>query len=208
MSDKCSMEPQANTTSDFTSDRRGQKTNRMQMWFFFSPPDLHPWSDIKQTCWNVNGTWRSVHRAGRASTLGDCAARRRDALGPPHFWEFFQSVQTIFPLCWVSWAWADGVSRRALLFLLLLIFALNWEIMLKLKGTCLLSYATCQMFQHILYIRHFMVTEELAELKPNEFGLQKCHLRLSMKSLNDWLNAFYEPKNTFIFGAYFWQMSE
>ncbi len=83
-----------------------------------------------------------------------------------------RSVRTIFPLCWVSWAWAEGVSRRALLFLLLIIFALNWEIMLKLKSTCLLLYATCQMFQHILYVGHFMVTEELVEPKLDGFGLQ------------------------------------
>lgn len=82
----------------------------------------------------------------------------------------FQTIQTTFPLCWASRAWVDGVSRRAVLFLLLLISALNWKMMSRLKGTCLVLYATCQRFQHVLYIRHFMATEELRE---HRFCLQR-----------------------------------
>ncbi len=133
VSDKYSMEPQANTTCNLMWKKRGQKTYRMHMWFP-SSPRLHPQSDIKQTCWNVNGTWLLVHRAGWASTVGYCTARQGDPSGTTALLGVFQTIQTTFPLCWVSWAWADGVSRRALLFLLLLIFALNWKMMSRLKA--------------------------------------------------------------------------
>lgn len=59
--------------------------------------------------------------------------------------------------------------------------------MLRLKGTCLLLYATCQLFQHILHIGHFMVTEELVEPGLHWGWLQKCCLGLCTKSLIDWI---------------------
>lgn len=116
-------------------------------------------------------TWLRIY-----STLLCCTAVGRSRTSAPL--GAFQTIRTTFLLCWVSWAWADGVSLRALLFLLLLIFALNWKMMSRLKGTCLLLYATCQMFQHVLYIGHFMVIEALGELVPMRFLLQKCCLGL------------------------------
>lgn len=124
-----SMEPQANITCDLEERVRRHATCRCD----FFPLNSVPKAKIKQTCWNVNGTWLSwlsLH-----SRLLCCTAV--GPIGTAALLGVFQTIQTTFPLCWASRAWVDGVSRRAVLFLLLLISALNWKIMSRLKGICL-----------------------------------------------------------------------
>lgn len=71
-----STEPQANTTKWFIVKEVGRRAACRR----------NPQSEIKQTCWNVNGAWpfctQSWQRLHRT-------AQRRDPVGPPHFWDLF-----------------------------------------------------------------------------------------------------------------------
>lgn len=124
----------------------------------FSPhPNSNPKAIIKQTCWNVNSTWLFVHRTGRVSTEGYCAAQQWDPVEQLHFWEFFRrSKLHVLGQSSVSWwSFTEGLVIPPVINLC---FELKNDV--KAEGTSLLLYATCQMFQHILYIDHKMVTTE------------------------------------------------
>lgn len=116
-------------------------------------PQLRPQSDIKQTCWNVNGAWPFCTQSWSSlhSRLLYCTAAGPS--GTTSLLGLFQPIQTTFGLCSVSWAWPDGVSLRALFVLLLLIFALNWKRRWGWKSRLPFFFSMPhQMFQHVLYM--------------------------------------------------------
>lgn len=120
----------------------------------------------------------------------------------------FQTVQTTFPLCWVSWAWADGVSRRDRV--IPAVINLCFELKNDVEAERHMFAFVCHMSDdstrtvHRPFYGHWRVGGPEAAL----FLAPKCCLGLYKTSLIDWLNLFHRSKKTYGSEACLWHTSE